>query len=243
MMRAIGMALLIVMAVNLLLVGAGIAWLGVTDRLSPERIDAAVALFSPTLDEERAAEEAAALEAEAEAERERAAARLAAVAESPTTLQQRLAEQDMMQQVNQQLVDRLKAESRAIQQRLEMSKSTITQLKRELEEERAAMEQFVEKHETQRLDEDFQQAVTFYEALKPKQAKASFLQLVREGRTQSVLDYLSAMQPRKAGAVLREFREPEEIAIATELLKELKNRGLGQGLEDDVQRAAAGGAS
>lgn len=237
MMRAIGLALLVVMAINLLLIGGGIAWLGATDRLSRERVDAAVALFKPTLEEQRLAEEEAARMAEEQAVREREAARLAAAAESPATLQQRLAEQDMQQQINQQLVDRLKAESRAIQQRLDTTKATVTRLKQELEEKQQAMEDFVAEHEQQRLDEDFQQAVAFYEAMKPRQAKQSFMELIAEGRTDSVIDYLSAMQPRKAAAVMREFKDPADIVIATDLLKQLKNRGLGTG---SVQSNASG---
>ncbi|MFW5699167.1 MAG: hypothetical protein ACOCYN_04855 [Planctomycetota bacterium] len=238
MTRALGLALLVVMAVNLLLLAGVVAWLGATGRLSRERVQQVVAIFEPTLEQQQQAEAEAARQAELDKQKQVEVARLEQAAQGSQTLQQRLAEQDTRSQMNALIVDRLKAESAAIRQRLEMSKQTVTQLTEQLEEQRAAMEAYVAQREAQRTDEDFQQAVAFYEQMKPKQAKASFLDLIGEGRSESVIDYLSAMQPRKAGAVMREFKDEQEIAIATDLLQQLRSRGIGGA--DEVQTNATG---
>jgi hypothetical protein len=40
------------------------------------------------------------------------------------------------------------------------------------------------------------------------------------------VDYLAAMQMRKAAGVLKEFKTPQEVAQASELLELLRRRGV-----------------
>ncbi|MEM6332719.1 MAG: hypothetical protein AAF823_05205 [Planctomycetota bacterium] len=217
---------MIVLILNLLLMVGVVGWLGATDRLSRERVNAVVDTFSLTnAEQERLAEEAAA-EAERQAAIDAEEARLASAAAGLQTLDDRLRTRSTSEDVVAEATRRMRAEREAIERRLATSEQVITKLRDELAAERTTFEAFVENQRQQRLDEDFQQAVTFYEQMQPKQAKASFQQLVAAGEMDQVIDYLAAMQLRKSGAVLREFKAPEEVAMATQLMARLRERGL-----------------
>jgi hypothetical protein len=225
-LKAIGIAIVIVLIVNLLAMLGVVGWLGATDRLSRERIDAVVAMFEPTIEQAAAAEEAAAVHAEAEADRAREEARLSSAATGIPTLDERLRKRSASEDLLSEAMARMTSERAAIERRLDTSEQVITKLREELEAERERFAEFLETQRAQQLDEDFKQAVSFYEQLTAKQAKASFEQLVAAGQEDAVIDYLAAMQLRKAGAVLREFKEPQEIALATQLLSRLRERGV-----------------
>ncbi len=64
------------------------------------------------------------------------------------------------------------------------------------------------------------------EQLKAKQAKSMMQQMIAAGQTEEVVDLLTAMNLRKAGSILREFKSEAEIAQANELLKHLRGRGV-----------------
>lgn len=226
MIKVIGIAIAIVMILNLLAMLGVVGWLGATDRLSQERIDAAVTLFSPTVAEEAQAD----AEAEAQAEIAAAAnveeARLATAAAGLPTLDERLRTRTVSEDLLAEATARLRVEREAIERRLNTSEQVIKKLREELEAERDRFADFVENQRAQQLDADFKQAVSFYEQMQPKQAKTSFEMLIAAGQQDQVIDYLGAMQLRKAGAVIREFKSPEEVAIATELLSRLRERGI-----------------
>ena len=225
-MKQVGVAIVVVLILNLLAAAGFVAWLGATDRLSPERVQQVVDLFTPTLEEAQQAKEKEEQQLAQATQRMAEVARLQAVAGGPKTLEQKLAEDNMTGDIQNQILDRLKAESASIQRRLASSKQVIAQLKSELDEQRQAMEQYADDQKAKQESEDFQQAVTFYEQLKPKQAKGIFQNLLEQGKTQEVLDYLAAMQLRKAGSILREFKSDPEVVQATQLLEALRQRGL-----------------
>ena len=52
-----------------------------------------------------------------------------------------------------------------------------------------------------------------------------FQQLIQQNQTDQVVDYLDAMQVRKAAKVLGQFQSPSEITQATMLLQKLRLRG------------------
>jgi len=224
--KALGIAVVIVLIVNLLAMLGVVGWLGATDRLNRERIDAVVAMFEPTIAEEQAAAEDAAKAAESAEAEAREEARLASAATGVPSLDERLRTRNVSEDLLSEAMARMRAERQAIERRLNTSEQVITKLRDELEAERERFTDFVENQRAQQLDEDFKQAVSFYEQLTAKQAKASFEQLVAAGEEDEVIDYLAAMQMRKAGAVLREFKTPEEVALATQLLSRLRDRGV-----------------
>ncbi len=225
-MRAILTALTILIVLNLLAVGAGVAWLAGTDRLSRERVEAVVAVFKPTIaQEEAAAREAEALAAEA-AQTQAEALRLAEVADGPKTLEARLAESRRVDEVTAQRVERLKREREDILRQIEAAKLMIERQREEIAVREQAFDQRVAAYQEQRESDDFKRAVSMLEQLKPGQVKQVLQDFMATGETEQAVAYLAAMNQRKAGAVLREFKEEPELEQARTLIEALRMQGV-----------------
>lgn len=225
-MKSFAAAITILLALHFL-AGVGFAgWLYGTGRLDRDRWERVVELFSPTIAEEaRLAEEAAKLEAEARAVAERAA-RLEAVADGPQTLTDRLAFEERADEFAIHRIERLQRETDDLRGQVERAKEMLAEQKAQLDAEREAFDSFVSETTEKMKAEDFQHAVQVYEQLKPRQSKQMLEQLLAEGKSDEVVDYLAAMQLRKAAAVLKEFKTPAEIATAATLIESLAARGV-----------------
>lgn len=225
-MKSLLWSITFLVLIHLLAAAIFAGWLWQSGRVNTERLSAAVDIFRLTIAEEQAQEEEAArLEAEAREMAERAA-RLEAVADGPRTLQDRLAIEERADELAIHRLDRLQRETTDLKRQIARAKELIAEQKAELDAERKAFDEFVAATTQRMQDDDFQMAVAMYEQLKPRQAKQMFQQLIAEGRTDEVVDYLAAMQLRKAAGVLKEFKTPPEIEQATMLIQRLSERGV-----------------
>ena len=241
MIRAMGIAIVILLVLHLLAAGLFVGWLGWSGRLNVDRIDRMIAMFEPTIDEEQRLEaEAADQEAKA-MEVAKQAARLSSVAAGPRTLQQRLADQQVRDEIAEARLDRIKRETEDLRRRLENDKVLITRLKGELDAERAAFAVYMEAESAKAIDEDFVKTVEMFEQLKAKQAKAMVQNMIVSGELDEAVDLLTAMNLRKAGAILREFKAEPELAQAAVLLERLRDRGVD--LSTGGVATTSGGAS
>ncbi len=225
-MKSILIAFILLVVVNLLAVGAGVGWLAWSDRLSSERVREAVSLFEPTITQENADAAAALALAEESAAKQAEALRLAAVADGPKTLEERLVDSRLVDEVTVQRVERLKREREDIFRQIDAAKSLIEKQRADIEAREAAFEARVATFQEQRQDEDFKQAVSMIEQLKPKQAKQVFQDMLAMGAEETAVAYLASMNQRKAGAVLREFKEQPELNQARMLIEALRERGV-----------------
>jgi len=209
-----------------LLAGLGlVGWLWRTDRLSRDRLVEAVELFKPTLaEQERLEEQAEAerVEAGAEASRE---AWLRRVAVGPETVEDRLASQADRDSMEVAVNDRLQREIADLRAQLQRQQRLLAQQRQELAAERQTFRDAVEREQAKRADADFQQAVKTLEGLDAEQAKQMLQQLIASGEESQAVDYLAAMQERRAAAVLREFESAREIEQVTRLIEQLRTRG------------------
>jgi hypothetical protein len=222
-------AILALIALHILAAVGFVGWLYLDGRLDRARLASIVDTFSLTIEEQRRREaEAQVLAAEARQKAEDAR-RLEQVAEGPKTLQQRLAEEQEADEVALLRLERLKRETEDLRRQNEIFKQMLAEQQTGLDTAREQFEQTLAAAEAQQQDENFRQTVTMYEQLKPKQAKQIFEQLMQAGRTEEVVDYLAAMQSRKAGAILREFKAGEDVTRATQLLDALRSRGMDMG--------------
>jgi len=241
MAKAIGIALVVIVLLHVLAAGAGVGWLYATERLSGQRVQQTIDLFQPTIAEAQArAEEAIALEERA---RESAieAARLEEAADGPITLTDRLQAQKEADEVARLRLDRFQREVADLRARMDADKRLLAQQKQEIEAARAAWEQQLKERQEKLASDDFKQAVAMIESLKPKQARDHFVYLMQQGDTEVAVDYLAAMSQRKAGAVLREFKEGEEqIAQRAELVRQLRTRGQDLLAQDQASDRVAG---
>lgn len=225
-MRAIISAIVAVLALNLLAIVALVGWLYASDRLDARRVNDVIDTFRLTLAEETSlAAEAAAAEAQAQEMRVQMA-RLEAVADGPKTTQDRLFDQQQRDEIAEARVQRLQRDIADLQRQLELAQSRIAKDRAQLIADRQAFEAALQRETELQTSESFQQAVRTYEQLKPRQVKQMFQSLMDEGHTAQVVDYLATMQTRKAAAVLKEFKEPQEIEQAAGLVEALRNRGI-----------------
>lgn len=226
MLRAFGTAMVVLLVLHLVAAGLFVGWLRTSGRLNQERVDRVVEMFKLTIAEE--AEEDAKAEALAE-EAETIArenARLEAVAQGPKTLLERFADEREADEIARHRVDRLMRETADLRDQIARAKDQIAKQKAELDVERQRFEQAVADRAEKLADDDFKQTVAMYEQIKPKQAKQMMQTLLAQGKSDDVVDYLAAMQLRKAANVLKEFKGEEDVVQATMILEQLRQRGV-----------------
>jgi hypothetical protein len=223
--KALWNALAIVLLLNALGLLALAAYLHNDGRLSTQRLRDTAAIFALTLEQQQQQEQAAAQQAALETERAVRQEHLRLVADGPVSTRAQIERDHQAEELALLRVQRLREEIHVLQRQLEMARQTVARHKAEHEAQKAAWEQSIADEMQRREDEDFQTTVELYQRLKPAQAKDMFLQLIAAGQSDQIVAYLAAMQQRKAAAVLREFKAPEEIPVAAELLEELRRRG------------------
>jgi len=239
--KAVGIALVILILLHVLAGGAGLGWLYLTDRLNGDRVRQTLAMYRPTIAEAKArAEQAKQVEEQA---RETAieAARLEEAAEGPITLTDRLQAEKEADEIARLRLERFQREVADLRARMENDKRLLARQKQEIEQAREDLEEQLKARKEKLASDDFEKAVALIESLKPKQARDHFVYLMQQGDTEVAVDYLAAMQERKAGAVLREFKEgAEQIAQRAELVRQLRTRGVDLLGQDDAADRVAG---
>ena len=159
-------------------------------------------------------------------------ARLESVKDGPITLADRLVAEQQADELSVQRVQRLRRDIEDLRKQLRLAKQLLAKQHDELTAQRESFKQAVAREAKLKDDQDFQQTVKVYQQLKAKQVKQIFQQLLNQDRGDQVVEYLAAMQIRKAAAVIREFKSPAEVVQAADLLQSLRERGLDFSMED-----------
>lgn len=234
-MRSVWTATSIVLLVHAMLLASFAGWLYSSGRLNRDRMQQAVAFFRPTIEQEKQqVKQAAALEAEARAVAEDAA-RLERAEDGVRTLLTKLETEKQADDVAALRIERLRAEIAQIRAKLETDKTLLARMKEQLDAERQAFREEIDRELARQQAEDFKTAVRYYESLKPKHAKQLFQDLLGQGEAKRVVDYLAAMQVRNGAAIISEFKAEDEVPLAADLIDRLRDRGV-----DLVQRVAPG---
>jgi len=203
-----------------------VGYLYSSGRLNRERLERVAAMLRPTVEEEQQQTQQQAQQAQAAQEAQRKQQHLAMVAQGPLPTQDQLSRQQEEYEKQMMTVQRLRSEVGALQRQLELAQQRLTKERQEIAAEREALQQAVVEANARQGDVDFQHAVALYEQLKPAQTKRMFQELLAKGQKKQVVEYLAAMQVRKAAGVLKEFKEAEETAVAAELVQALRERGV-----------------
>ena len=225
-MKTLRTVFALTLVMNLLLVLGFVGYLYVSGRLSEQRVRAAVAIFRPTIEEQKSAEAQEAAQVIAQEQKAKEIARLQAVSQGPMTLAQRLDREMQSNDVAMERLNRMQRAKTDLEAYFQRVQTEVRKQQTQIDAERQQFQQALEQENKLRGDQDFQQAVQMYEQLKPKQAKQLFQQLMSQGKTSQVVDYLAAMQLRKASAVLKQFKTGDEIGQATDLIQRLRQRGI-----------------
>ncbi|MEX0776174.1 MAG: hypothetical protein WD042_10745 [Phycisphaeraceae bacterium] len=177
--------------------------------------------------EQEAAEEAAAAELAKRAEHQaEQTTRMLSVASGPVSVEDRISADERDREMMNQRLERMDRDRQDLLRQLQLLRDVLEKKQAQLDAQEKAFAQALEAERNKAQDRDFQLTVQMYEQIKPAQAKQIFQELAARGKTEQVVDYLAAMQLRKASAVLKEFKQPEEIVQATDLLQKLRTRGV-----------------
>ncbi len=214
-----------ILFVNLLGAAGFVGWMYVDGRIDEDRLDSVVDTFRMTIQEEALQDADAQLAAEESQKILEQHARLESVGKGPTTLREQL---DKAQQADETALEKIKffnAQNKALREEMARFKADHSRRAAQLDEERKTFEQWIKDRADQTSDANFQQVIELYETQAPKQTKQAFQVLMAQGLTDQVVEYLAAMSSRKAGKVLAQFKSPQEVPQASDLLERLRNRG------------------
>jgi hypothetical protein len=115
-------------------------------------------------------------------------------------------------------MDRRQRELGDLQRQVEIAQGQLTKDRTALEAEKKSLA--AREDETARLqaDKGFQDSLELYKSMQPKQVKEIFMKL-DDG---AVERYLTAMEPRAAGKIIKEFKTPEEIQHVQAVLEKIR---------------------
>ena len=218
-MKTIVNALLIIMVVHVLAVIGFAGWMFASGRISGERVEKVQEIFAFPVAVQKKQEEQAAAEAQAIADA--TPPDFGAIASTA----EKLAEEQERNEMLLRQLERTRQEIKSLNANLHLSRTRMERERTETQHIRDALEQKLADIEAQLNDEGFKKAIAMYEGLPPKQVKKMFMTLVEQGGSEQVVDYLDAMQPRIAAAVLKEFKTDAEVVQAVQLTEQLRSRG------------------
>ena len=226
MIRTLWNVFALLLLIHLLATAGFVLWLRGSGRLDQARLSQVVALFKTTIADEQAAQEAARQEELEQQQQRGELARLEEVADGPTTVGDRLRNRQEDDEVALQKLEMTERAMAILRKNIENAGSDLARQQAAAEQERRAFEQRMAARLEVLADENFQQAVSVYESLKPDQAKAMLLELIEQGEEDQVIEYLAAMQLRKSAKVLSQFEAGAEAKVASRLIEGLRLRGL-----------------
>ena len=226
MIKALWNAIAVLLLIHLLATLGFVAWLRTSGRLDGARLNQVVAMFKITIADQRQQLEDEEKQAAEQLRQREALARLEEVADGPRSVSDRLRTEAEDNEVALQKLELATRAVAAMRSTIESAKADLARRQTEDDTERQAFEKRMDQRLDQLKDENFRQAVSVYENLKPAQAKANFLELIKGGNEDQVVDYLAAMQLRKAAKVLAQFETPEDVTVSARLIQRLRERGI-----------------
>lgn len=232
----------IVLLINVLALAGFIAKLCADGRINRDRLVRTIAVFRPTIEEEyRQTEQQqsvhlAALDAQCEQIWQQN------VKDGPVSVEAKIADDAERREQGEHLLIRLQKDRRALLDAMGNRRVHIERLQAQLQQQRERFDQRMAEDTKRLKSQGFRQAVQMYERAEPAQVKQMFTTLINTGKAghDQVVQYLSAMQPRKAVDVIGEFTSDQDITIVTGLIEALRRRGIDL---FNVDSAQAGGVS
>lgn len=235
-MKGLWLVIAVMAVANLLAMVGFVAWLGMTDRLSAERIEQIQEMLAETVPEQEAREakeqEEAEAEAEAEAEEKKADT-------PPLSAADRLRLHIEDQDLNRQQIERLRRETADLRASLSTERNQLDERWATLRAEQEAFEEMRDRLSGLEGDEQFRKAVRVLESMRPRDAMATLTEII-EGRgdglvprtqgrdeptgVERAVAYLNAMAERPRSRVMSEFVDLD-AGLAAELLERLGTHG------------------
>ena len=124
-------------------------------------------------------------------------------------------------------LDRRHRELVDLQRQVELAQQQMTKDREALESEKQALADHKAAAARLQADQGFQDSLELYQSMLPKQVKEIFMRLDDE----SVQRFLTAMEARTAGKIIREFKTPEEMQRVQVVLEKIQSSQQQAGAE------------
>ena len=219
-MRLIARILAMLCVIHVLALLALAVWLVATERMTPDRWQIVVEVFSRTAEQERLD-----LEQAQTVEQDAAAIAEQAVPTPSISAAEQIETARLADARQRRLADLARQEIQTLQQNLRVAMARFEEQKKQFDLERAEFDQRLAAAAKQADDEGFKKTVRLYESLPADQVKQMFLTMIQQNQTDQVVEYLRSMQPRAAANVLRAFEAPQEVQHAVDLTQRLRRIG------------------
>lgn len=221
-MKKIWMMVSVLALANVAAVAALLGWLGMTGRLDTERVRAVRVMLAEPVSEQKAREADAQTQADQQAQE---AAAAEASSKPAATAAERLAIQQLADEIVQQRVQLLDKQVKTLKAGLDRERRELNQRQAEFKAERDKFLAYRKRIEDMEKDAQFQKALDGYAKLKPADTKAIFQVLIDQGQTEQVVAYLNKMQTRIRAKVIKEFKD-DDPKVAAILQERLRTFGL-----------------
>lgn len=154
----------------------------------------------------------------------------------PKSAKQQIEEDQKQHKVMLLQLERTRQEVQQLQRNLELAQIKIKKERAENLKIKESLEKQLADIKEQKDEEGFKKVIELYESLPAKAVKQVFVQLIEQGKQPQVVDYLEAMDNRKAAGVLKEFKNQTEVTYVVELTELLRQRGskLVESLENTI---------
>lgn len=225
-MKNLWTAFVILLLLHALALGGFVGWLYAEGRLDQGRVDRVVEMFKLTLEQEAKQQAQEQKQLEETTAKALAAERIERIAHGPMTMVDLVSAEQRVDDRTTAQSQRLEREVQDLRRLLSNAESLVAGQKKQLEAQKEALKDALEKTADQAEEENFQLAVQWFEQIEADQAKRVFQQMINQGRIDEAVDYLAAMDQRKSAGVIGEFNDQADIATATLLIDQLRQRGV-----------------
>lgn len=222
MIRSLFFIIVSLIAAHVVAAASFIAWLGISNRISLDRLEQVRDIFALTVEEQETLDKREQREAEAEEQRQIAADRPGT---PPVMGEQRLRIIQDYQEVSDQQNLQIQRETQTMLDLLSRRREALEQQETEFQKKQEAWERMRRDVTALQANEQFNKTVGIYNSVKPDVAKSMMQALIAQGDTQQAVAYLDAMNPRKSNKVIAEF-QGDDPTLAADLLERLRLLGI-----------------
>jgi hypothetical protein len=132
-------------------------------------------------------------------------------------------------------VDRRQRELVDLQRQVDLAQQQLAKDRAALEEEKRKLAAREDEAAKLAADKGFQDSLELYKSMQPKQVKEIFMTL----DDAAVERYLTAMEPRMAGKIIKEFKTPQEIQRVQAVLERIRQAQQQQQQQQPQQAEAS----
>jgi flagellar motility protein MotE (MotC chaperone) len=221
-MKTVWTIISILALANLLAVLGFVGWLGATQRLNKDRVEAVRLIFAQTTQQEQQAKDKVRAEGEQTVVKKAEADRIAL---PPIAAADKIKQQRVDSEIKLQSLQRRESEIKGLQVWLQRENDRLQKWQTDLQAREGAFAAERKRIADTDGTEQFKKVLTVLTGVKPKEAQTMLSQMLSQGKNDEVIGYLNAMEERTRSKVIAEFSKADP-KVAADLLERLRTRGI-----------------